>query len=210
MENAPSVRDVFEDIITRHPLAERDMVLEYLCRTIADPVFGKFNGTQWVRQIIRKAGLAVDENDERAFIYRAYQELEPADKEIINYSSGHDEDDYPEAPKTLDEYEGQPSVLQSIRIHRILTPAGQLAIEDATDAAEREIWGDWNDNGKADLVIALEQRIDLAHEEESENLGAEIVGLVLEEGLAFYMDRYILALLVYSEGGQRPCHPEQL
>ena len=81
MGKPPTVRHVYDDIMSRHHLAERAEVLEMLCMPLADPLHGRLDGTAWVRRALEAAGIVIDERDADAFIKRAHLDLDPSDAE---------------------------------------------------------------------------------------------------------------------------------
>ena len=209
MTGYPALRHVLDDVLSRHPLADRAEVLEMLCMPLADPLHGRLDGTAWTRRAIEAVGVAVDQEDADAIIRRAHLHLDPSDDEQAAEKEWEAEleaagirREQP-APPTFPapSMPGGNWLVEAIERHRLTLTPQQLAIEDATGLAEQEICGP---GPLADVVVALELRMTDADAGEADRAGAEYLTLVLDEGLALDMDRYVLAMLVWSEGGRRP------
>lgn len=195
--------------MSRHPLAERDELLEMLCMPLADPLYGRLDGTAWVRRALEAAGIVIDERDADAFIKRAHMDLDPSDAENAVEeewdaeleAAGVKRQPPPITPTPKPSTPGGNWIVEAIERHRSTLTPEQLAVEDATGMAEREIYGP---GPLATSVVALMSRMAVAGQEHADGAALEFLTLVLDEGFALQMDRYVLALLIWSEGGQRP------
>lgn len=180
-----------------------------LCMPLADPLHDRLDGTAWTRRVLETVGVVVDEKDTDAFIRRAHLNLDPSDAEqsvktewaaeleAAGIRRGQPTTRATATPSTP----GANWLDEAIERHRLTLTTEQLAMDDATGLAEREIYGP---GPLADVVVALRQRMADADPGETYHAGAEYLTLMLDEGLAFDMDRYVLAMLVWSEGGRRP------
>lgn len=211
-DKRPDVREIFEDIIRRNPLAERDVVIELLCCPVASNISNRFDGTQWVRQIIRATGIAFDRRDEDRFIKDAYIEMDPSSDEINNHPSWAQ---FRECQSQIDTTKtGAESVCEEeniianyMALHKLEVPRFQLDVEKTTDAVALEVT---DQEKKLSSIRELEEYVLASDQEETVKLGAEIIYLALEEGLGLQMDQFILSFLMWSENGVRPCHYDEL